>query len=176
MKDLGHLQYFLGTRLLILQKGIFYLKVKTKYCNDVTEAARLKDAKPVSTIHFHPTTEGVPLSNPTRYRAVVGMGSLVYVTITGNGISFAVLVVSQFVAHSTYVHWAAVLHILQYLQGTTNRAILMHTNCFAFMTANYDSDWVGDVNCQRLKVDYQILNFSRLFTHILKKQETRSSL
>ena len=142
----------------------------------MTEAARLTDAKPVSTIHFHQTTEGVPLSNPTRYRAVVGMGSLVYVTITRMGITFAVLVVSQFVARSTYVHWAAVLHILQYLQGTTNRAILMHSNCFVFMTTYYDSDWVGDVNCQRLKLNYQILSFSWLFTHILKKKETRSCL
>jgi hypothetical protein len=59
------------------------------------------------------SSNGLPLTNPTLYRTIVG--SLVYLTITRPDIAYIVYVVSQFIASPTTVHWTTVLCILQYL-------------------------------------------------------------
>lgn len=119
MKDLGFLRYFLGIEVAYSPEG--YLLYQTKYCNGVIQRAGISDTKSVIT-PIEPnlkmcTDDGVPLSNPTRYRQVVG--SLVYLTTTRPDIAYAVYVVSQFVACPTLVHWSTVLRILCYLQATS---------------------------------------------------------
>jgi hypothetical protein len=59
------------------------------------------------------SSNGLPLTNPTLYRTIVG--SLVYLTITRPDIAYIVYVVSQFVASPTTIHWTTILCILQYL-------------------------------------------------------------
>ena len=97
-----------------------YLLSQSKYVADILEQASLTDNKivdtPIKVNAKNSSSDGVPLSNPTLYRTIVG--SLVYLTITRPNIPYVVHVVNQFVTSPTTIHWAVVLCILRYLRGT----------------------------------------------------------
>ena len=65
-----------------------------------------------SNVKLHPG-QGEPLSNPERYRRLVGKFN--YLTVTRPYISFPVSVVSQFMTSPCDSHWEAVVRILRYL-------------------------------------------------------------
>ena len=78
---------------------------------DVLEETGLLGSKPVET-PMDPNVklyedQGELLSNPERYRCLVG--KLNYLTITCPNISFAVSVLSQFMKDPRLPHWEAVI-------------------------------------------------------------------
>ena len=82
MKDLGHLSYFLGLKIILSDDG-FYL-TQAKYTSDLLSRAGLTDHKIVDTpiklnARLTPSS-GELLPNPTLYQQLVG--SLVYLTVT----------------------------------------------------------------------------------------------
>eukprot|EP00253_Pinus_taeda_P004145 PITA_04145 len=62
------------------------------------------------------------LVDPTLYRQLIG--SLMYLVNTRPDICFAVKTMSQFMCEPRKVHWVAAKHILQYLQGTVDYAVV----------------------------------------------------
>ena len=95
-KDLGKLRYFLGIEVAQSKDGIVISQ--WKYAMDILEETGLLNVKPVDTL-MDPNAKLLPhqeepLSNPGRYRRLVG--KLNYLTVTHSDISFAVSVVSQF--------------------------------------------------------------------------------
>src|SRR4051812_36730980 len=88
------------------------------------------------------SSDGTPLPDPSLCRTIVG--SLVYLTITRPDIAYAVHVVSQFVALPTTVHWAAVLHILQYLRGTLFQSLFFPSTSTLKLRAYSDADYSSD--------------------------------
>uniref|UniRef100_A0A2N9HHM2 Integrase catalytic domain-containing protein n=1 Tax=Fagus sylvatica TaxID=28930 RepID=A0A2N9HHM2_FAGSY len=119
MKDLGPLSYFLGLEVSSSSDG--YYLTQAKYTSDLISRAGITDSKIVDTpIEYNNrlnTHDGEPLPDATLYRQLVG--SLVYLTVTRPDISYAVHIVSQFMAAPRSLHYAAVLRILRYLKGTS---------------------------------------------------------
>ena len=118
MKDLGPLNYFLSLEVSSSADG-YYLP-QAKYTFDLISRASITDSKIVNTpieykcrLNSH---DGEPLSDATLYRQLVG--SLIYLTVTRPDISYAVHVVSQFMATPRSPHYVVILRILRYLKGT----------------------------------------------------------
>ena len=118
MKDLSPLNYFLGLEVSSSVDG--YYLTHAKYTSDLISRASITDSKIVDTpikyncrLNSH---DGKSLSDATLYRKLVG--SLIYLTITRPNISYAVHVVSQFMAAPRSPYYATVLRILRYLKST----------------------------------------------------------
>ena len=90
MKDLGHLNYFLGLEITHSTDGLYI--TQAKYASELLSQVGLTDSKTVDTpveLNAHLTlTGGKPLSNPSLYKCLVG--SLVYLTVTRPDISYVV--------------------------------------------------------------------------------------
>ena len=95
MKDLGHLNYFLGLEIIHSTDGLYI--TQAKYASELLSRAGLTDNKTVDTpieLNAHMTPSGgKPLSNLSLYRCLVG--SLIYLTVTRPDIFYAVYQVSQ---------------------------------------------------------------------------------
>ncbi|XP_065623415.1 uncharacterized mitochondrial protein AtMg00810-like [Quercus suber] len=90
MKDIGHLNYFLGLEITHSINGIYI--TQAKYASKLFSRARLTNSKTVDTLvklnaHLTPSG-GKLLSIPSFYGRLVG--SLVYLTITRSDISYVV--------------------------------------------------------------------------------------
>ncbi|XP_023745745.1 uncharacterized mitochondrial protein AtMg00810-like [Lactuca sativa] len=104
IKDLGHLNYFLGLDAKCLSSGLFLSQ--SKYAHAIVSRAGLLESKPVATplspsVSF--VASGTPYQDPTHYRSLVG--ALQYLTITRPDISYAVNQVSQFLQAPTIDHY-----------------------------------------------------------------------
>ena len=112
LKNLRHLNYFLGLEITHSTDGLYITQVK--YASDLLSQARLTDNKIVDTpveLNAHLTLSGrKPLSNPSLYRRL--FGSLVYLTVTRPDISYVVHQVSQYLSAPRSTHYAAILCIL----------------------------------------------------------------
>ena len=90
MKDLGHLNNFLGLKITHSTDDLYI--TQAKYASDLLSRAGLTDIKTVDTsikfnAHLTPLG-GKPLSNPSLYRRLAG--GLVYLTVTRPDISYVV--------------------------------------------------------------------------------------
>ena len=90
MKDLRHLNYFLGLEITHSTDKLYI--TQAKYAFKLLSRAGLTDSKIVNTsveINAHLTPSGgKPLSKPSLYKCLVG--SLVYLTVTQLDISYVV--------------------------------------------------------------------------------------
>ncbi|WVZ18935.1 hypothetical protein V8G54_006257 [Vigna mungo] len=143
MKELGHLNYFLGLELHYHPEGIFVNQ--HKYIQDLVQLAGLTNATPVDTpmevnVKYR-RHEGELLDDPTQYRKLVGC--LLYVTITRPDISYVVHTVSKFMQSPRHFHFSAVQHIIKYLLGTSSRGLFFPGNSSLQLQAYSDVDWAG---------------------------------
>ncbi|KAJ9535744.1 hypothetical protein OSB04_un001111 [Centaurea solstitialis] len=158
------------------ETGCYNLLSQTKYISDLFERARLSDKKTVDTpletnVHYTPT-DGVPLSDPSLYRTIVG--SLVYLTVTRPDIAHAVHVVSQFVTTPTTVHWGAVLRILRYLRGTQFQSLLFPSTSSLKLSAYSDASWDSDPSDRKSTTGFCIFLGDSLISWKSKKQDVVS--
>lgn len=171
MKDLGSLAYFLGLEIHRSCKGIFVNQ--HKYLNDILTLAGLQHTTPVATpmevnVKYR-KDEGELLQDPTMYRRLVG--SLVYLTITRPDISFAVNLLSQFMASPRHLHLAAAKRILRYLSGTSHRGIFFPTGSSLTLVAYSDADWAGCPDTRRSTTGWCVYLGNALISWKCKKQE-----
>ena len=91
MKDLGHLNYFLGLEIIHSTDGLYI--TQAKYASDLLSQAGFTDSKTVDTpieLNAHLT----PFGGKPSY----SIGNLVYLTVTRLDISYAVHQVSQYLS------------------------------------------------------------------------------
>ena len=91
MSDLGPLSYFLGIE--VHSDGDGYYLSQHRYVQDLLARSGMIDTRTAATpmelhLQLRPT-DGVPLTDPSRYRQLVG--SLVYLTVTRSDIAHAIL-------------------------------------------------------------------------------------
>ena len=118
MKDLGPLNYFLGLEVSSSANG--YYLTQAKYTSDLLSRVNITNSKIVDTpIEYYcrlNSHDGKSLFDVTIYKQLVG--SVIYLTVTRPNISYAVHVVSQFMATPRSPPYAAILRIFRYLKGT----------------------------------------------------------
>ncbi|XP_020110392.1 uncharacterized protein LOC109725561 [Ananas comosus] len=170
-KDLGPLRYFLGIKVAYSPRG--YILSQQKYTADLLSRAELTDTGTVSTpmqLHQKLTpTMGEPLTNPTRYRELVG--ALVYLTISRPDIAYAVHIVSQFMQAPTSVHYVALLRILRYLRGSIHQSLFFSSSSKPQLRAYCDADWAGDLTDRWSTTGYCVFFGNSLISWRSKKQD-----
>ncbi|GJV34144.1 retrovirus-related pol polyprotein from transposon RE1 [Tanacetum coccineum] len=173
IKDLGALNYFLGLEVAYTDNGLFL--TQSKYARDILKRADLYDSKPVSTplaTHVSFTADGIPYSDSTLYRSLVG--ALQYLTITRPDLSYAVNQVSQFLHAPTIAHFQSVKRILRYVKGTISFGLTFsrpHTNTIIGYS---DADWARCLDTRRSTYGYSIYLGGNLVSWSAKKQPTIS--
>uniref|UniRef100_A0ACD5ZJ84 Uncharacterized protein n=1 Tax=Avena sativa TaxID=4498 RepID=A0ACD5ZJ84_AVESA len=178
MTDLGPLRYFLGIEVSSTSDG-FYIS-QEKYIQDLLARASLGDERTVETpmelnIKLQ-LTDGDPLSDPTRYRHLVG--SLVYLAVTRPDISYPVHILSQFVSAPTTVHYSHLLRVLRYLCGTITRRLFFPRSSSLQLQCYLDATWASDPSDRRSLSAYCVFLGGSLIAWKTKKQTavSRSSV
>ena len=139
---------------------------------DILEEIGLLGSKPVET-PMNPNVklyedQGELLSNPERYRRLVG--KLNYLTITRPDISFAVSVLGQFMKDPRLPHWEAVIRIVRYLKAHPSRGLLYKANGHLQVEAYTDANWVGSPSDRKSTTRYCTFLRGNLITWRSKKQ------
>ncbi|GKV50006.1 hypothetical protein SLEP1_g56724 [Rubroshorea leprosula] len=147
MKDLGVLSYFLGLEVTFSHDG--YMLSQVKYASDLVSKVELNDGKSVSTplepnVKLTPM-DGFPLSDPTRYRQLVG--SLVYLTTIRPDIAYAVHIVRNIISWTPF-----------------------STNSSPVLRAYSDANWAGDPFDRRSTTGYCLFLGNSLISWRSKKQ------
>lgn len=170
MSDLGPLRYFLGIEVTSTPDGFFMSQ--EKYIQDLLDRASLTDQRTVETpmelnVHLRPS-DGEPLSDPTRYRHLVG--SLVYLAVTRPDITYPVHILSQFVSAPTQVHYSHLLRVLRYLRGTISHRLFFPRSRSLQLQAYSDATWASDPSDRRSISAYCVFLGGSLIAWKTKKQ------
>ena len=170
MKDLSPLNYFLGLEVSSFEDG--YYLTQAKYTSDLISRVSITNSKIVNTpIEYKcrlSSHHGEPLSDATLYRNLVR--SLIYLTVTRPDISYAVHIVSQFMAAPRSPHYVVVIRILRYLKGIIFDGLHFSSHSSLTLQAYSDANWAGNPTDRRSTTGYCFLIGDSLISWRSKKQ------
>ena len=115
--------------------------------------------------------DGVTLSNPTKYRSMVG--ALQYLTFTCPNIAFSVHQLCQFMSHPTTTHLEVAKLILCYIEGTLHFGISFTLGPLTY-TAFSDVDWARDLTDCRSATGFLVFLGPNPIARSTKNQSTVS--
>ncbi|KAL9231947.1 hypothetical protein vseg_007105 [Gypsophila vaccaria] len=174
IKDLGYIRYFLGLEVIRSSEGI--LVNQRKYVRDLISDAGMNNCSPAPfplprglklTID-----DGVLLSDPEVYRKIIG--KLLYLNLTRPDISYAVQHLSQYMSSPREPHLQAAVHVIRYLKGTSDAALLYPADNELILQSFCDADWGAcQFSCRSLTGQCTFLGNS-LISWKTKKQPTVS--
>jgi hypothetical protein len=151
MVDLGPIHWLLGMKIERDKNKRTLSLSQTAYVQKLLERFHLKDAYPISI----PLDPGAPLTDaqsPTNedekhdmatvpYKCLVG--SLLYVArMTRPDVSFAVALLSRFMANPGRIHWEAAKKVLRYLKRTINTKLTYGARTDG-LVGYTDADWAS---------------------------------
>jgi hypothetical protein len=110
------------------------------------------------------------VEDTTMYKRIVG--SLIYMTITRQDLSYAVGVVSQFMQTPQKPHLDALRHILRYIKHTLQCGIFYEAKTQLQVHGYTNVDWVGNVSNKRLIGGFMFSFGSGVVSWSSKKQPT----
>lgn len=162
MKDLGSAKKILGMEIVRDRSARTLYLSQQSYIEKVLHRFNMHDAKEVSTpfaAHFKlssalsPTTEeDIAYMAKVPYSSAVG--SLMYAMIcTRPDLSYAVSMVSRYMANPGKEHWAAVKWIFRYLRGTSSLC-LRFGKTDSGVLGYVDSDYAKDLDKRRSITGY----------------------
>jgi hypothetical protein len=132
MKDLGAARKILGMEIKRDRKsGLLFLS-QHSYIQKVLHRFNMHDCKPVSTPiapHFKLSSAQCPTEDADlQYMSMVpyssAVGSLMYAMVCSRpDLSYAMSLVSRYMANPGKIHWEAVKWIFRYLRGTSNSSL-----------------------------------------------------
>ncbi|XP_054817779.1 uncharacterized mitochondrial protein AtMg00810-like [Prosopis cineraria] len=141
LKDLGHLNYFLGIEAYRDRTGL-YLK-QEKYVENLLRKFSMDQCAtaptPMVVNCYYSKEDGTTMKNPTVYRQAIG--SLQYLVTTRPDIIFVVNKLSQFLNAPTDVHWKALKRVFCYLRGISRLALHIKPCDFLQLQGFLDADW-----------------------------------
>ena len=154
-KDLGPAEFVLGIQILRdAADGSITLSQAT-YIADVLKRFRMEDCKPAR-IPMVPRLSlavgDAPADAELKSRYLSAVGSLMYAMLgTRPDLAFAVGYLGRFAKAPTSEHWAAIAHVLRYLQGTAHLGLRFAPRSadLAGLAAYSDADWAADVHTSR---------------------------
>lgn len=177
IKDLDHLNYFLGIKMAVSSKGLFLNQ--RKYIIHLLKDVDMMICKSTLTsldskLNFD--TASTHLHDFSDYQRLVG--KLIYLTITRPDITYAVSLVSQFMHFPTSFHLGNIKCILRYLKGSIGRGIVLAKNGHTRITGYSDFDWAGNALDQKLTTGYCMFVGGNVVSWRSKTQQvvTRSSV
>lgn len=94
---------------------------------------------PMDQNHTLGRAQGALLSNPERYRRLVGR--LIYLLATRPDLAYSVHILSQFMQKPKEEHWLAATKTVRYLKGTIGQGVLFRANTTLHITGWCDADW-----------------------------------
>jgi hypothetical protein len=162
MKDLGAAKKILGMEITRdRNSGLLFLS-QQNYIKKVLHRFNMHDAKSVSTPiapHFKLSAEQCPSTDEdfeymsrVPYSSVVG--SLMYAMVCSRpDLSYAMSLVSRYMANPGKEHWKAVQWIFRYLRGTSN-ACLKFGKTDEGLVGYVDSDFAADLDKRRSLTGY----------------------
>jgi hypothetical protein len=162
MKDLGAAKKILGMEITRDRKsGLLFLS-QHDYINKVLHHFNMLDAKKVRTPiapHFKlSATQCLVTDEDTEYMSRVPyssvVGSLIYAMVCSHpDLSYAMSLVSRYVANPGKEHWKAVQWIFRYLRGTS-KACLKFGRTGMRLVGYVDLDYAADLDKRRSLTGY----------------------
>lgn len=156
IKSLGDLHYFLGLEVARSKHGI---QLCQRNMHRILADSGLLGARPLSmpmeqNMHLS-QTRGVPLSNATPFRRLIGR--LLYLTSTRPDISYVVQNLSQFMQSPTDLHVCATHKVLCFIKNAPGQGLLFSSSSSLTLQAFCDSNWAFCPDSRRSVTVYYIL-------------------
>lgn len=156
MTWMGVAKRFLGIDLHYLDDGSIGLSQQL-YVEEILERFGMENSRPAKTpllagVNLPPIPPDASPANPAdklMYQRIVG--SLMYAMVaTRPDLAFAVSAVGQFASNPQKDHWQAITHILKYLRGSAQYALVYSEKGPLTFAGYTDADWGGNLPVKRV--------------------------